>query len=211
MQFASYEAFRVSLQWLIEGDELTDTFATDTLDLIVGLGEERIYHGDGMTSGLRASCMVTDATLTVTNNAAPLPADLLELKEVWFDGERPLEILSLDRLRSLEADNASGSTARFCAQDGDTLRFWPAASGTATARYYKRPEALNTVTWADALEIARYPALFTYACLFEAALFLGYDSKAAIWEGRYRSLADGANHSERVRTMNAGPLRVRAR
>jgi hypothetical protein len=213
MQFASYDAFRNSLFWLIEGDELTDTFSVNVLDLIIGLGEERVYHGDKLTPGLRASCMVADLSATVTDNAATLPADLLELKEVYFDGKKPLEIIPLDRLRALEADGSNtGADTLYCAQDGDTLRFWPTASGTVLGSYFKRPDALSAVDpWADALELARYPALFSFACLFEGALFLGMHEKAKVWEERYRQLADGANHSERMRVYGGGPLKVRTR
>lgn len=212
MQFDSYNAFRTSLQWLIEGDELSDTFSVNTLDLIVGLGEGRVYHGDRMTPGLRSSSMQSALSVTVTDNAATLPADLLELKEVYFSGEQPLDIIPLDRLRALEAQgNLTGATVRYCAQDGDTLRFWPQASGTVLGSYYAKPVSVVTETWADATTFARYPELFTYACLYEAALFLGLHEKMPLWEGRYRQLADGANHSERMRVYGGGPLRVRTR
>jgi hypothetical protein len=212
MNFADYEALRSRLYLLAEGDDLGATFSVDTLDLIIGLGEERVYHGDAQTPGLRASCMLADLSLTITSNAATLPADLLQLKEVYFSGKAPLDIIPLDRLRALEASGATtGGQACYCAQDGDTLRFWPAASGTVLGRYYKRPQALATVTWANAKEIARYPALFVFATLFEAALFLGMVEKAAVWESRYRQLADGANHSERMRVYGGGPLRMKAR
>lgn len=208
MNFADYNAFRVKLQWLIEGDELTDTFSVDVLDTIIGLGEERIFHGDAQTAGLRASTMQSPLSLTVTANAATLPADLLELKEVYFSGDRPLEIVPLDRLRAFEAAGAGGTTA-YCAQDGDTLRFWPEASGTLLGSYYAKPESLETVTWADATTLARYPALYLYTCLYEGTLFLGMPEKALAYEARYRALADGANHSERMRVYGGGKLRTR--
>jgi hypothetical protein len=208
MQFASYDAFRNSLFWLIEGDELTNTFSVNTLDLIVGLGEGRVYHGDNMTAGLRASTMLTDLSVAVASNAADLPADLLELQEVYFSGEKPLEIVPLDRLRRL-SDDYAGGTPRYAAQAGDTLRFWPEASGTVIGSYYAKPESIVTVDWADATTFARYPEVFTFACLFEGALFLGMHEKAKVWESRYRQLADGANHSERMRVYGGGRLRVR--
>jgi hypothetical protein len=213
MQFTNYDAFRVALQTLIEGDDSTGgTFNTSTLDLMVGLGEGRVYHGDNQTGALRASAMVEALSATVTANAAPLPADLLELKEVYFSGKAPLDVVPLDRLRALEADGQSGGDARYCAQDGDTLRFWPTATGTVHGSYYAKPDSIVTVTpWADATTFARYPELFLYACLYESALYLGMDSKAPIWEGRYRALADGANHSERMRVYGGSPLRVRTR
>jgi hypothetical protein len=185
------------------------------LDLIIGLGEERIYLGDEKTPGLRASCMVDTFTVTVASNAAALPVDLLELKEVWFSGSKPLEVIPLDRLRALEADGSNtGADAVYCAQDGDSLRFWPVASGDVQGSYYKKPTPLQDLAgenWSEAREIARYPALYAYACLYEAALYLGMVEKLNAWEARYRQLADGANHAERMRAWNGGPLKVRTR
>jgi hypothetical protein len=141
-----------------------------------------------------------------------LPADLLELKEVRFSGERPLEIVPLDKLRMLEADaSMSNGTVRYCAQDGDTLRFWPIASGTALGRYYAKPAPLESVTWADATTFARYPELYIFAALIESAPFLGMDSRMPMWDAKFRSLADGANHSERMRVYGGSPLKIRTR
>lgn len=213
MQFANYNAFRVTVQHLFEGDDSAgNTFSVNTLDTIIGLGEERVYGGDTKTGGLRASTMVTPLSVAVTANAASLPADLLELKEAYFSGERALEIVSLDRLRTLEADASTTSgTARYCAQDGDTLRFWPEASGTVLGNYYAKPEAIETVTWANAKTFARYPQLFLYAALYEGAVFLGMTGQMPLWELKYRDLAEGANHSERMRVYGGSPLRMRAR
>lgn len=213
MQFADYNAFRVTVQKFFEGDDNAgNTFNVNTLDSIIGLGEERVYHGDQKTAGLRASTMLADLSVSVANNAAALPADLLELKEVWFSEKKPLDVIPLDRLRSLEADgDSTGADTRFCAQDGDTLRFWPTASGTVLGRYYTKPDALETVTWANAVTFSRYPALFLYAALYEGAVFLGMTDKMPLWELKYRDLAEGANHSERMRVFGGGPLKVRTR
>lgn len=212
MVFEDYIAFRTDVQRLIEGDDVTGTFSVNTLDLLIGLGEARVIHGDAKTPGLRASTMLKDLSVAVASNAAALPADLLELKEVWFAGERPLEIVPLDKLRALEADGSTTSgTVRYAAQDGDTLRFWPAASGTVLGRYYAAPESLETVTWANATTFARYPQLYIFATLIESAPFLGMDDRMAVWDAKYRSLADGANHSERMRVYGGSPLRIRSR
>lgn len=212
MNFANYEAFRVAVSQMIEGDDLGPTFSVNTLDLIIGLGETRVYHGDMSLPGLRASSMVQPLSMAVVSNAADLPADLLELKEVYFSGNRPLEILPLHRLRTLEADaSGGGADVHFCAQDGDTLRFWPTASGTVLGSYYARPEDLQSVTWADATTFARYPEVFLYAALYEAAIFLGMLDKQPIWEARFRQHLDGANHREAMRVYGGSPLRMRAR
>lgn len=213
MVFADYNAFRVAVATLIEGEDYnSSTFNTNTLDLLVGLGEARVYQGDGQTPGLRASTMLSNLSVVVASNAAALPADLLELKEVYFSGKTPMEILPLDRIRALESDGSTlGQDTRYAAQDGDNLRFWPQASGTVLGRYYATPAPLKTVTWALATTFARYPELFIYATLFDSAVFLGMESKIPMWEGRYRQLADGANRSEAMRVYGGGPLKIRVR
>lgn len=212
MQFSDYNAFRADVQRLIEGDDNVSSFSVNTLDLLIGLGEAKVHHGDAQTAGLRASTMLKDLSVAVASNAAALPADLLELKEVRFSGKRPLEVIPLDRLRALEADGSIvGADTLYCAQDGDTLRFWPEASGTVLGRYYAVPAALATVTWANATTFVRYPQLYIFAALCESAPFIGEDARLPVWEAKYRSLADGANHSERMRVYGGGPLRVRTR
>ena len=204
MNFASYQAFRTAVEKLIEGDDIGDTFNVSTLDLIIGLAEQRVYRD------LRSSAMLADLSVAVASNEAALPADLLELHEVYFSGEAPLEVIPLDRLRRLqEAGYTAGSTARYCAQDGDTLTFWPAASGTVLGRYYKRPTDLASVTWADADTFARHPDLFVFASLIEAMPFLGMEVKAAGWNARYEMALRAAQHDERVRVYGSGRLRVR--
>lgn len=211
MQFASYQAFRTAVEKLIEGDDIGSTFSTATLDLIIGLAEERVYQGDDSTKGLRASTMVTALSAAVTSNVAPLPADLLELKELYFDGEPPLEIIPLDRLRHLVAAGSSTGDSRYAAQDGDTLIFWPEASGTVLGSYYAKPASLETVTpWADATTFARYPQLFVFAALVESMPFLGMEAKAPGWDGRYRMALNGAQVAEAQRVYGGSPLRIRA-
>src|SRR3546814_8476461 len=52
--------------------------------------------------------------------------------------------------RSTRTDTLFPYTTLFRSQDGDTLRFWPPASGTALGSYYAKPDALETATWAEA-------------------------------------------------------------
>ena len=146
MNFANYNAFRVAVSNLIEGDDTVgNSFSVNTLDQLIGMGEFRVVHGDNGTPGLRASTMVKDLSAAVTSNAITLPSDLLELKEVRFSGQRSLEVVPLDRLR--DAERYAGSlNARVCAQDGETLRFYPAATGTCLGRYYALPASLETIT-----------------------------------------------------------------
>lgn len=208
MQITSYTDLRTKVLTLIDGDNVgSQSIAQSTLDLLIGLGEQRVYRE------LRASTMLADLSATVTSNAAALPSDLIELKEVYFSGERPLEVIRLDELRALEAGASStGNTTRYCAQDGDTLRFWPLASGTVLGRYYKRPTDLaSETTWANATTLARYPELFLFAACAESAPFLGEDERIPMWEGLYKGWLQSAERTEAARVWSGSPLRVRPR
>lgn len=201
MQFADYPAFRVALQWMLEGEELTGTFSVDSLDLMVGLAEARINRD------LRASSMLADLSVVVASNRAVLPANLLELQEVYFSGERPLEIVPLERLRTLEKYGGGGAS-RYAAQDGDALRFFPAATGTAIGRYYAKPDALKTGGLHATFN--RYPEVYFFGSLVEAVPFLGFDSKLGMWEAKYQQALANAMQDERMRVYGGSRLRVRS-
>lgn len=204
MQFSSYSDLRTTVLTLIDGDDVgSQSIAQATLDLLIGLGEQRVYRE------LRASTMVTPLSLAVTNNAATLPADLIELKEAYFSGRRPVEIVQLDYLRKLEAEAPRAGISYMAAQDGETLRFWPLASGTVLGSYYKKPAALSG--WTDTATVNRYPELFVFGALAESAPFLGEDERIPTWEGLYKGWLDAARKNEQSRVWGGSPLRVRAR
>lgn len=205
MQFADYASFRSSVRFALDAANagIPPARPDEALDMFIAMGEERVHHD------LRASTMVTALAAAVTSNAATLPDGVLALREVYFSGEKPLDVLPLDRLRALEAGDDAGGDARFYAQAGNTIRFWPTATGTVLGSYYARPSPLKTVTWAQATTFARYPHLYLYAALAEAAPILGLDGTT--WEGKFNKLLDDAQHDERVRALSGGPLRMRSR
>lgn len=207
MAFTNYNDFRVAVQTLIEGDDTAgSTFSVNTLDTLIAVAEARVIDGDNLTSGLRASSMIVPLSEAVTANAAALPDDLVQLHEVRLAGKPPMDVVPLDRVNRLRNEGFGNGNPQYAAQDGDTLTFWPEASGTVIGSYYARPAALEDGLHATFL---RYPQVYLYASLYEAALFLGMDSKMQIWEARWRSLMDGANHSERLRVYGGGRLRIR--
>lgn len=210
MQFANYTELRTAVLRLIDGDDVGTSFSIDTLDLLIGMGETLCYYGDEQTPGLRASSMVGPLNVAVASNAAALPADLVELKEVYFSGSSPLEIVPLDKLRRY-LDTGGGGDVRLAAQDGDNLIFYPAASGTLLGSYYKRHEALKTGTWADQTTFARYPECFVYAALVQSAPFIGEDSRIPVWDRAWRQAMKGAATAERMRAYGGSPLRQRVR
>lgn len=216
MVFTNYVDFRERVVTLLDGDDSADSgIATSTVDMLIALGESRVYTGDDSGPGLRATSMETALAQPVVSNAAALPADFLALKEAYFSGERPVEIVGLDRLSALESANVGPfgyGVPRYAAQAGDTLRFWPEAGGTLLGTYWKRPAAMADVAvWADNTTVTRYPECFIYAALAEAAPFIGDDKRVPMWEGKFRSWLNSAIRTEKMRVFDGSPLRIRAR
>lgn len=200
MNFATYQAFRANVQWLIEGDELEGTFEPKMLDLIVALGEQRVY------ADLRASSMIAPLSLATTNNTAALPADLLELHALYDDLNTPIEVISADRLASIGPQTAGRSL--YASQTGDTLTFWPSAPATVTGSYYKRPADLKTALNAT---FTRYPDVFLFAALVESSSVIGQSGRIAEWDAKYRTAVGNANRLERERAYGGSRIRMRAR
>jgi hypothetical protein len=204
MAFSTYSQWRVALQQLLSGDDDVSQgyFSVDVLDMLVVMAESRVNRE------LRASTMLTALSVAVSSNAAALPADCLELKEVYFSGDRPLEIVRLDKLRELIADATSAGTSYYAAQDGDTLVFWPSATGTVIGKYWAKPAALSAGLHTT---FQRYPEVYTYATLVEAAPQLRDDARIPLWEQKYQQALNDAMHVERMKAYGGSPLRIRAR
>jgi hypothetical protein len=200
MNFASYNDFRVKVQWLIEGDELENTFSPDVLDTIIGLGEQRVY------ADLRASTMVASLSLATTNNQATLPADCLELRALYDDANVPIEMIAEDRLQSIGPQTAGRSL--YACQTGETLTFWPSAPATVTGSYYQRPADLKTALNST---FNRYPEVFLYASLCCSASVTGETNRIAEWDGLYKNAMVSAARMESQRAYGGSRIRIRAR
>lgn len=212
MEFASYNAFRLAVQTLIEGEDIDEaTFSVNSLDLMIGLGEERVCNGDEEVAGLRASTMIAPLEITPAADIYTLPDGILELHELYFDAARPIEIVSLDKLRRL-GTLSSNASAVYAAQLGETLQFWPSSTtGIVYGSYYAKPDPLETGDWAFQYTVARYPDVYIYAALTEAMAFLGFDSRVPFWQSKFRTAMNAAMANETLRVYGASPMRMRAR
>lgn len=211
MSFLSYSDFRNKVILMVDGENTSASIGTSTIDLMISLAEDRIYLGGDDTPALRASTMEEDLNAAVTANLAPLPADFLELKEAYFSGRPPLEIVPLDKIRRLEAYTPSGGQSAYVAVQGDSLRFFPLGGGNVLGTYYKKHEPLISGTWANQTTLARYPMVFLYAAVAELAAFLGDGALLENYEGKYRSKLRAAMAQEQNRVYSGSPLRMRSR
>ena len=201
MQFANYAEFRTQVQRLIDGDDVSQSdFSATTLDLIISMGEQRLYRE------VRSSAQDAALSLVLSSNAATLPSDLLELRSVYFSGYGAIDIVPYETLIDAQSTGRVG-IAHMAAQVGDTLVFFPSTSGTLTGRYYKKfPDIADGIT-SNTL-FARHPDLFLYAALSESAPFIS-DNRLQVWEGKYRAVRDYVNNEEKRRVYSASKLTTR--
>ena len=203
MNFSNYADFRTKVQTLIDGDDISvSDLSANTLDLIISMGEQRLYRE------VRSSAMDAALSLTITANAATIPTDCLELRSVYISGEKPLEIIPYETYLTYLSGSTSEAQATYAAQVGETLVFWPAATGTLLGRYYKKFSDISSGITSNTL-FSRHPDIFVYAALAESAPFIGDNKRLPIWEAKYAALVQAVNHEERRRSWNSSSLRVR--
>ena len=209
MAFTSYAQLRTRAMQLIDGDDVSQaSFSVDTANIFISFGENRVYRD------LRASTMVIDLSLAPVSTVYTLPSRVVELKELYFSGKPPLEIIPLDKMRKLIAEGTTPGDTIYAAQNGDRLVFWPTqTTATVLGSYYGIPALpMETeTTWASQTTVNRYPECFIYAAMCEAAPFMGEDARLPMWEAKYSQAIANANSDELMRVYGGSPLRVRTR
>lgn len=207
MNFATYAAFRVAVQQLIDGDDVSQSdLSTATLDLMIGAGEQRLYRE------LRSSTQDTALSVTTTGNLATLPSDFLELRGAPYIANKVVATYApweaVQNAIQLQSTAITVSNPVRYTFQSDKLLFFPAqADGTSvTGQYYKRFADLSTAL--NAL-FTRHPDVFLYAALSESAPYVGETSRLTIWEGKYKELIQAANEQERRRVTRGSKLQAR--
>ena len=207
MFFANYAAFRDSFQQMFDGDDIsTSDISGNILDLIIGLGEQRIYRD------VRSSTQDVAFSVPVASNKAPLPADFLEMRGSIYVGNKPVSTYSpwevvTNLINSGNTNTASASPLR-CSFQSDSMIFYPVQGDgvIVTGQYYKRFPDISTGLHAM---FNRHPDLFMYASLAESHLVLGEMTRGPEWESKYGGLATSANEQERRRVTRGSKLQTR--
>lgn len=203
MQFSNYAAFRTAVLQVIDGDDISQSsISAAILDLIIGAGERRLYRD------VRSSTQDAALSLTTTSNAAALPADCIEVKNVYAPSFPSLTYAPYETIQTLIQRGVNGSNAARYTLQGDSLLFYPAvADGTQIlGRYIKRFADLSTGLNAF---FTRHPDLFLYAALAESAPYIGEQSRLTEWKERYLTLAQSVNEEERRRASRGSKLQTR--
>ena len=191
----SYSTLKSSIANFLHRTDLTDLIPEFIAD-----GENRIYND------LRIRQM--EAAYSGTTASTTLPTGFLEWIFLYVDDTTKQKLTRRDAewIYTRYPDRAGGGRPVYFAREGDSLIFGPGpdATYTLTGRYYKKLPALsdsNTTNWL----ITDAPELIRFAALAEAAPYMMDDARIGLWEGKYQSMKQRIEKSER-RESRSGSL-----
>src|SRR5258706_9865035 len=206
MTFSNYADFRNKVQVLLDGDDIsTSELSVDVLDVIIGVGEQRIYRE------LHASCQDTSTTLAITSNVATLPSDFIELRGAPYVSTFGVAIYApweaVQNQIQLGANSAVAPV--YYTFQGDTMIFYPLlGTGVSVAiQYYKKFTDIAT-GGLNAL-FNRHPDVFLYAALSASGPILGETTRTGVWERIYTGVMDAAKEQELRRVTRGAKLQTR--
>lgn len=209
-QITTYAGLKAAIPgWLARtGDALLDSRFDDFLQSC----ERRMYYGhatEGPGNPLRSNPlriveMETADPAFVLQATVAQPDDFVELVSVQLNS--PETLLDIVSQRTLDGHGARhlGRVARI-AVSGTNFRVKDDPAGaTATLRYYRK---LATPAGATANDIlARYPDVYLYGCLIEAAIFTQDEIAAQRYLQLYNASVSGLNARTQRITASAAPV-----
>lgn len=200
----TYASLLTELTRLIDGEDTSvSNIAVNTLQMLVNLGERRIYREVRSRHNEKAF-----SSVTVTSNTAALPSDFEACSIVHFGGI-PLVPVSEEFLREYLDGNPTGD-CRYFAEAGTNLMFGPAvADGTTVqGRYFYRIADLTDANFSSNALVNKEPDLFIYAALAESGPYFGSEHMKRIpyWEMKYASVRDRLNQAKTSTAYSAGRM-----
>jgi hypothetical protein len=178
MAFTNYSALKTTIASYLGRTDLT-TMIPD----FITLAEARLQRE------LRTRQMLKSATATMTGGdpTVGLPADFLEMRDLYIQGNprMPVSYLSPSAFtRDARADE-SGLPVYYTILASEFL-FAPKPDGNKTLEmlYYYKPEALSDSNPSNVF-LANYPDLLLYGSLAQAEPYLMNDARLAVWASLY--------------------------
>ena len=186
-------------------DWLTRADVNARIPDLIALGEARLF------TELRCREMEATANITLTSSQRedPLPTRFVQARSLYVAGSPNvrLEYRSPAEYWSIYADIPTAAPEYFTIEQDNFL--WgpvPNATPTVTVAHYARPAAFSADADTNAI-IVRWPNLYLYTALLEAAPFLGNDPRIITWAGLYETLL-ASIHSADKRDRYSGDVIV---
>lgn len=165
---------------------LTRSELTPRIPEFVALGEARLF------TDLR--CREIEATATISTTSSqredPLPTRFVQGRGLYITGSPSvrLEFRSIAEYWSVYSDFTEAKPSYYTiSADNFVWGAVPDAVYSIVVEHYARPAAFSGDSDTNAV-IDRWPNLYLYTALLEAAPFLGNDPRILTWSGLYETL-----------------------
>jgi len=202
MAFSNYSALRTTIASYLGRTDLTTMIPT-----FITLAEARLQRE------LRTRQLLKSATATMTANDATvgLPADFLEMRDLYIQGNPRMPVTYLTPsafTRDARADE-SGSP-HYYTVIGSELLFAPIPDGQYVLEmlYYYKPVVLSDNNASNAF-LANYPDLLLYGSLAQAEPYLMNDARLATWASLYADTLNLIETSDESSEYNGVPLQMK--
>lgn len=202
MAIDSYANLKTALaNWLDRSD------LTSRLDEFIELAEARF------ADDIRIRAMETTATQTLTSGTRSysLPTGYLQGRnfQINTDPITALEYITPEMMDRIWAGSATGRPRTYTIL-GDNYLLGPSpdTADTLEITYYKEFTPLSgsaTTNWI----ISNRPNLYLYACLLEAAPFLGNPEEAAVWARYYQEALERLHEADARDRFSGSVLTIR--
>jgi len=200
MAIVTYGDLKIAVaNWLTRAD------LTPRIPELVALGEGRLF------TDLR--CRELEATANIattsTQRADPLPTRFVQMRSIIATGaaNTRLEYRAPVEFWENYSEIPTGIPEYYTIEQESIL--WapiPNAIITITVAHYARMAAFSADADTNAV-IARWPNLYLYTALLEAAPFLGNDPRVLVWSGLYETLLASIHEADK-RDRYSGDVRV---
>jgi hypothetical protein len=202
MSFTSYSNLKTEI-----ADYLGRTDLTSKIPTFVTLAELRLSRD------LRTRKMLASATATMTSGdgKVALPADFLEMRNIYTQGNPRMPVTYLSPsafMRDARADE-SGLPV-FYTVLGSEFEFAPKPDTAYVLEilYFAKPTAMSDSVSSNAF-LANYPDALLYASLLEAEPYLINDARTATWADLYNRAIQNINSSDQNSEYSGVPLTMR--
>jgi hypothetical protein len=202
MSFTSYSNLKTEI-----ADYLGRTDLTSKIPTFVTLAELRLSRD------LRTRKMLASATATMTSGdgKVALPADFLEMRNIYTQGNPRMPVTYLSPsafMRDARADE-SGLPV-FYTVLGSEFEFAPMPDTAYVLEilYFAKPTAMSDSVSSNAF-LANYPDALLYASLLEAEPYLINDARVATWADLYNRAIQNINSSDQNSEYSGVPLTMR--
>ena len=174
---------------------------------LIALAEARIARDLRMRSQVVSVTVMT----TAGNQGVTLPDGWLEFENVSLTGspDRNLLYMAIENLDTKFPNNGNTGQPAYYSVEGAQLLLGPvpdASSYPISMLYYKRYDAL-AVTPSNFL-LTNHPSVYLFATLAEAAPLMLQDSRATLWEQKYKKDIESVQAMDTQGQFSGSSLRV---